>query len=66
MTFKAKVNQGNMIMISSYNLTADFSILKEYMIMRHDCNLVKLKDEKKNQCLRISFMLRQNRKIHGM
>ena len=64
MTFKAKVNQGNMIMISSYNLTADFSAIKECMIMQHDCNLVKLKNEK--HCLRISFMLRQNFKIQGM
>ena len=40
MTFKAKVNQGNMIMISSYNLTADFSIIKECMIMFHHYNLV--------------------------
>ena len=64
MTFKPNVNQGNMIMISSYNLTADFSAIKECMIMQHDCNLVKLKNEK--LCLRISFMLRQNFKIQGM
>lgn len=46
MKCKAKVRQGNMIMIRSYNVTADFSIIKECMIMYHDYNLVKLKNEK--------------------
>ena len=46
MKFKSKVKQGNMIMIRSYNMTADFSIIKECMIMYHDYNLVKLKNEK--------------------
>ena len=46
MKFKSKVKQGNMIMIRFYNMTADFSIIKECMIMYHHCNLVKLKNEK--------------------
>ena len=46
MRFKSKVKQGNMIMIRSYNMTADFSIIKECMIMFHHYNLVKLKNEK--------------------
>ena len=45
MRCKAKVRQGNMIMIRSYNVTADFSIIKECMIMYHDYNF-KLKNEK--------------------
>ena len=46
MKFESKVKQGNMIMIRSYNMTADFSIIKECMIMFHHYNLVKLKNEK--------------------
>ena len=46
MKFESKVRQGNMIMIRSYNMTADFSIIKECMIMFHHYNLVKLKNEK--------------------
>ena len=33
-------------MIRSYNMTADFSIIKECMIVFHHYNLVKLKNEK--------------------